>query len=83
MIQLLDMRHGNEFPFNFYIYPGIDWYIRIIPRLKLLGGLEVGTSLFVNTQDPKETFKFITEHFGNPDEEKIKTLHKATYRKGV
>ena len=87
LIQMLDLRHGMEFPFNFYIYPGGDWYLRIIPRVKSLGGFEIGTGVFVNTQDPQETIEFIKEHFdqpvGGPNEEKIKTIHRAAYHKGV
>ncbi|MBI4089077.1 MAG: hypothetical protein HY424_00010 [Candidatus Levybacteria bacterium] len=83
LIQILDLRHGNEFPFNFYIYPGGDWYLRIIPRVKVLGGFEVGTGIFVNTQDPKETIMFIKEHFENPNEEKIKSFHQASYHRGI
>jgi UDPglucose--hexose-1-phosphate uridylyltransferase len=87
LIQIFDLRHGQEFPFNFYIYPGGDWYLRIIPRIKVLGGFEVGTGIFVNTQDPRETIEFIKEHFdqpiGGPNEEKIKTIHRAAYHKAV
>jgi UDPglucose--hexose-1-phosphate uridylyltransferase len=83
LIQILSLRHGAEFPFNFYIYPGGDWYMRIIPRLKVPGGFELGTGIFVNTQDPKETIEFIKEHFDHPNVEKIKTIHKAAYRRGV
>ena len=83
LIQIFDLRHGNEFPFNFYIYPGGDWYLRLIPRLKILGGLEIGTGIFVNTQDPKETIAFIREHFEEPNEEKIKREHQASYGKTV
>ncbi|HSA84331.1 MAG TPA: hypothetical protein VLF20_05625 [Patescibacteria group bacterium] len=83
LIQILDLRHGAEFPFNFYIYPGKNWYLRIIPRQKILGGFEVGTGISVNTQDPKETFAFILEHFWKPDHETIKTFHAAVYRKSV
>lgn len=81
LIQIFDLRHGLEFPFNFYIYPGGDWYLRIIPRVKVLGGFEVGTGIFVNTQDPQKTIEFIKEHFENPNEEKIKTIHAAAYHK--
>lgn len=81
LIQVFDLRHENEFPFNFYIYPGGDWYLRIIPRGKTLGGFEIGTGIFINTQDPKETIEFIKEHFEKPDKEKIKTLHCANYHK--
>lgn len=83
LIQIFDLRHGLEFPFNFYIYPGGDWYLRIIPRVKVLGGFEVGTGVFINTQDPAETIEFIKEHFENPNEEKIKTIHRATYHRRV
>lgn len=83
LIQLFDLRHGSEFPFNFYIYPGKNWYLRLIPRQKILGGFEVGTGISINTQDPKETFAFIAEHFWKPDREKIRTSHKAEYRKSA
>jgi len=83
LIQILDLRHGHEFPFNFYVYPGKDWYLRLIPRAKSLGGFEVGTGIFVNTQDPKETISFIKEHFETPNEEKIKREHQAEYGKSV
>ncbi|OGH37825.1 MAG: hypothetical protein A3B44_01110 [Candidatus Levybacteria bacterium RIFCSPLOWO2_01_FULL_38_21] len=83
LIQILDLRHGHEFSFNFYIYPGIDWYLRIIPREKSLGGFEVGTGIFVNTQDPRETMVFIKEHFETPNIEKIKKEHQAEYGRGV
>lgn len=83
LIQILSLRHGNELPYNFYIYPGVNWYLRITPRLKSLGGFEIGTGIFVNTQDPKETMKFIKEHFENPDENKIKSTQQAYYKKAV
>lgn len=83
LIQIFDLRHGNNFPFNFYIYPGGDWYLRIIPRLKVLGGFELGTGIYVNTQKPEETLAFIKEHFGNTDQEKIKQQHQAEYEKTV
>lgn len=79
LIQIFDLRHGHEFPYNLSIYPGKDWYLRIIPRIKVIGGFEVGTNVFVNTQDPKETIEFILEHFDTPNEEKIKTVHRANY----
>ena len=81
LVQILDLRHGHDFPFNFYIYPGKGWYLRLIPRVKMIGGFEVGTGIFVNTQLPSETFAFIKEHFDNPDLEKIKSQHLADYFK--
>ncbi|HSW97627.1 MAG TPA: DUF4931 domain-containing protein [Candidatus Saccharimonadales bacterium] len=83
LVHIMSLRHGNNFPYNFYIYPGTDWYLRLIPRVKILGGFELGTNIYVNTQDPKETLNFIREHFYIPNEEKIKTVHKAVYRKNV
>lgn len=83
LIRILDLRHGEEFPFNFYIYPGGDWYWRLIPRVKSLGGFEIGTGIFINTQDPTETITFIKEHFENPDIEKIKRERQAEYGRGV
>jgi UDPglucose--hexose-1-phosphate uridylyltransferase len=83
LIQIFDLRHGHEFPFNFYISPNKGWYLRIVPRIKVLGGFEVGANTMVNTQDPKETIAFIKEHFESPSVEKIRTVHRATYGKSV
>jgi len=71
LIQIFSLRHGNEFPYNFYIYPGKNWYLRLIPRDKSLGGFEIGTGIYINTQDPTETIDFIRKHFekGKGDEE--------------
>lgn len=83
LIQIFDMRHGHDFPFNFYIYPDRGWYLRLIPRLKIVGGFEISTDIFVNTQDPAETFRFIREHFDKPDFEKIKSQQFADYKRSV
>lgn len=83
LIQIFNLRHGNEFPFNFYIYPGGDWYLRLFPRVKTLGGFEIGTGIFVNTQDSRETIAFIKEHLESPNEEKIKREHQAEYGRNV
>lgn len=61
LLQIYTIRHGHEFPFNFYIYPWKNWYIRIIPREKKLGGLEVVSNIFVNITSPQETMSFIRE----------------------
>ncbi|HVZ66974.1 MAG TPA: hypothetical protein VG917_01815 [Patescibacteria group bacterium] len=82
VIYIFEARHGNDFPYNFYIYPHRDWYLRIMPRAKIAGGFEIATGIFVNTQDPKDTMEFIKKHFFEPEEEKIKK-HAAEYRKGV
>lgn len=83
LIQIFDMRHGHEFPFNFYIPPLKNWYLRLIPRGKVLGGFELGTNIIVNTQDPAETFSFIKEHFWEPDHAKIRSVHQEEYGKKV
>ncbi|MBI1982182.1 MAG: hypothetical protein HYS68_01205 [Candidatus Levybacteria bacterium] len=83
LVQIFDLRHGHEFPFNFYIYPGLDWYLRLMPRVKSLGGFEIGTGVFVNTQDPQETIQFIKDHFEKPDEEKIRSEYQAEYGRTV
>lgn len=40
--------------YNFYIYHGKDWYLRIIPRLVHRAGFELGTGLSVNIVDPSD-----------------------------
>lgn len=82
LIKIFEIRHGHKFPHNFYIYPYKDWYVRILPRAKILGGFEITTGIFVNTQDPADTMQFIKDHFAETDSEKIKK-NRAKYRKGV
>lgn len=41
-----------DVPYNYYIYHGKDWYLRIIPRLIHRAGFELGTGLSVNIIDP-------------------------------
>jgi len=48
-----------------------------------LGGFEIGTGIFVNTQDPRETMAFIKEHLQAPNIEKIKKEHQAEYGRSV
>lgn len=83
LIDIMGLRHGHEFPFNFYISPWKNWYLRLIPRVRRLGGFEIGTNISVNTQDPKETIAFIKEHFLSPNRGKITLYHQAEYRKAV
>lgn len=53
---------ANEpFVFNYYIYHGIDWFIRIIPRAVHRAGFELGTGLNVNIMDPTESAKILAE----------------------
>lgn len=82
LIKIFEIRHGHNFPHNFYIYPFEDWYLRILPRAKIAGGFEIATGIFVDTQDPHETMQFVKEHFAETEESKIKK-NKARYRKGV
>lgn len=49
---IAQMALGQEFIYNFYIYHGTSWYIRIIPRLVHRAGFELGTGLNVNMVDP-------------------------------
>jgi UDPglucose--hexose-1-phosphate uridylyltransferase len=83
LIALFSMRHGHEFPFNFYIYPGKNWYLRLMPRVKSLGGFEVGTGIFVNTQDPQETLRFIKSNFENKEIQDLQEEEKAEFIPGV
>jgi hypothetical protein len=48
-----------------------------------VGGFELGTGIYVNTQDPNETISFIKEHFVYPNHEKIKKHHQAEYERRV
>ncbi len=83
LIRLMSLRHGYEFPFNYIIYPGSNWYVRLVPRQKTLGGFELGTNIYVNTQDPKETDIFLQTHFHQPEPFVVLSRHKAHYRKHV
>lgn len=83
IILIFDHRHNHEFPFNFYIYPGGDWYLRLIPRVKTVGGFELATGIFVNTELPLETMACIREHLEKPDIAKIRLTHQAKYHHTV
>ncbi len=43
----------RDVPFNYYIYHGPNWYLRIIPRLVHRAGFELGSGISVNVVDPK------------------------------
>lgn len=62
VIQVLRRKFGPEFPYNFYIYPGGDWYWRIIPRSKSIGGFELSSQIFVNTVDPEQAKKYFQKN---------------------
>ena len=44
----------NTFVYNYYIYHGQNWFIRIIPRFIHRAGFELGTGLNGNVVDPVE-----------------------------
>lgn len=51
----LPFKQANEpFIYNFYIYHGADWFVRIIPRSIHRAGFELGTGLSVNVVDPTD-----------------------------
>jgi len=43
---------GEHFVYNYYIYHGKNWFLRIIPRAVHRAGFELGTGLSVNVVDP-------------------------------
>ncbi len=43
-----------EFAYNLYIYPLENWYLRIIPRLMIRAGFELGTGISLNIVDPSD-----------------------------
>lgn len=45
-------RASDAFVYNYYIYHGQNWFIRIIPRFIHRAGFELGTGLNVNVIDP-------------------------------
>lgn len=47
-------RADNPFSYNYYIYHGENWFVRIIPRFIYRAGFELGTGLNVNVIDPKD-----------------------------
>jgi UDPglucose--hexose-1-phosphate uridylyltransferase len=53
-------RSDNVFVYNYYIYHGQNWFIRIIPRFIHRAGFELGTGLNVNVVDPVEAAKEIS-----------------------
>ncbi len=55
----------GDIPYNYYIYHGADWYLRIIPRLIHRAGFELGTGLSVNIVDPAQAAKEYQEGLKN------------------
>jgi UDPglucose--hexose-1-phosphate uridylyltransferase len=50
--QLTKQTQSEEFTYNIYIYPLQGWYLRIIPRLVIRAGFELGTGIHLNIVDP-------------------------------
>jgi len=45
---------GEQFLYNYYIYHGVNWFIRIIPRTIHRAGFELGSGLSVNVVNPED-----------------------------
>lgn len=54
-------RFDSAFVYNYYIYHGTNWFIRVIPRFIHRAGFELGTGLNVNVVDPVDAAKEIKE----------------------
>jgi|SRR5581483_7832474 len=59
ILQSFRAAHPN-LAYNFYIYPGADWYLRIMGRSLTKAGFELGSGVQVNTIDPKEVVKILS-----------------------
>ena len=59
ILRRLGSKLDGEFSYNFFIYPGGDWYWRLIPRMVVRGGFEWGTGVMVNIVDPKDAVKLL------------------------
>jgi len=56
---LHSVHEAGVFVYNFYIYHGENWFIRITPRFVHRAGFELGTGLNVNVVDPTEAAKIL------------------------
>lgn len=59
--KILKINKEGDFNYNFYIYHGKNWYLRIIPRFIHRAGFELGTGLSVNIVDPQDAAKELAE----------------------
>lgn len=59
-LEQVGMKQG-EFVYNYYIYHGEKWYMRITPRFIHRAGFELGTGLNVNIVDPVEAARILKE----------------------
>lgn len=53
------VRPERGLSYNYYIYHGKDWFVRIIPRLVHRAGFELGTGLSVNIVDPAKAAEIL------------------------
>ncbi len=53
---------GWDFPYNYYIAPKPPFYLRIIPRIIIRGGFELGTGLSTNIVDPADAAEELRKH---------------------
>ena len=66
-LEIVHQRHlqgmvaREEFVYNYYIYHGEHWYIRITPRFIHRAGFELGTGLSVNIVDPTDAARALKE----------------------
>lgn len=58
-------KFGHQAPYNFYIYPGGDWYWRLVPRDRVLGGFEIATGVFVNSAPDEEVLSYYRKELGS------------------
>lgn len=58
----LPMIHFKDGPaYNYYIYHGQDWFLRVIPRLIHRAGFELGTGVSVNIIDPADAASVLSQ----------------------
>jgi UDPglucose--hexose-1-phosphate uridylyltransferase len=50
---------SKGFSYNYYIAPGVSWFLRITPRLIHRAGFELGTGLSVNVVDPVDAAELL------------------------
>lgn len=58
---LHSVQEAGIFVYNYYIYHGENWFIRITPRFIHRAGFELGTGLNVNVTDPTEAARILKE----------------------
>lgn len=55
-IHTAPVKKENSVDYDFY-----RWHIEVIPRISMLGGLELGSNVFINVIDPDEAAKLFKE----------------------